>query len=121
VQHEAKQLVSHCREEWIIAVDNPFQSRSRIAECDGSTVDKRELPEPDCLISPVAQSLNIEGRGGRYSLFAVMKNIDITRIAGCRSIQRRGSGHVAFGIAVRCEEQENVALDFRQRHGTPVR
>jgi len=36
-------------------------------------------------------------------------------------VQGRPPGHIAFGVAVRSQQAENVGLNFRERHGRPAR
>lgn len=54
--------------------------------------------------------------GPRNAFFAVMKNIDVDRVARRVSIEWSAASNIALWIAVRSKQLKNVYLNLRDRH-----
>ncbi len=121
VQNIAESLISHCREESEIAVNNPFKARAGILARDFGGEDQRQLPQPPDIETSRFEYLRVVNGGRRNSFFAITEKFDIAGIASRIAIQRGCSRDVAFRVPVCREQPENFGLNLREWHRRPAR
>jgi hypothetical protein len=64
-------------------------------------------------ISVLLKNRGIFRGSPRYQFLAIVKNVDVTRVARCLPVEGRTACNIAFRIAVRCEKPKNVGLNLR--------
>jgi hypothetical protein len=90
------------------------------AALDQDRVNERAAPEPLQGVTVLLEECGVPFSRLQNPFFAIMENVNVAREAGRVAVQRRTSRHVTFRVAVRGKKPENVALNLRERHGTPA-
>jgi hypothetical protein len=113
MQDIAERLILHGREKPVVAVNHPFEAGAGVALPHLGGVDQRQLPKPRNSVARRRECLRVVQGRRRNPLLAVVKYVDVTGDARRVPVQRRGPGDIAFRIAARGEQAENVGLNLR--------
>jgi hypothetical protein len=106
----AERLILHGREKPVIAANHPFKAGAGLAWRHLGGVDQRQLPKPRNAMPRRRECSRVVQCRRRNPLLAVVKNVDVAGDARRIPVQGRGPGDIAFRVAVRGEQAENVGL-----------
>ncbi|HLH51622.1 MAG TPA: hypothetical protein VKV96_19950 [Roseiarcus sp.] len=120
VQSVPEQVVLYRGKKTEIAVARPFQSCAVAAAGEDRDIKAGFSPEPLRAKAALLEKGRVSLGGESDALLAIMKNIDVLRIARSVAIESDRAGYVAFGVAMRRQKRQDLALNFRERHGKPL-
>jgi hypothetical protein len=120
VQAVAEDVVPDGREKPEVAVAHPFQLRAFSAPLNDRAKNARFAPQPLNDETVLGQQRRIGNGGARDAFFAVVKDVDVTGETRTIPIEGARPGDIVFGTAARRQQQQNFALELRERHDTPL-
>ena len=100
VQNESENFIRNGGEEAVVAVSHPFEASCLVPHTDLRAVDSGKPAKPGNAIACRLQNFCVALSDFCRALFAIVKDVDVTRVAESVSIERGRSRNKASRIAM---------------------
>jgi hypothetical protein len=117
MQHITESVVALRREKSIIGIHDPFELGRLAALAGNGGIHGRFAAQPLQVVAVVCQHGAILLHSSRHPFLAVVENVDVAGIARRVDIQGGAARNIAFRIAMRCKQAQNVRLNLNEGHG----